>query len=242
MDAPISLSGLDLLIKEWIWLSRDFRNQLSKRLHPRNSSPAVFTSLGLLSGSSPKHLNPAPPKSVAYRASPHKDWEHGKHTQPQPSKGKTDLRTVINSRRLREMVLTPEGSGQWGLPPRSRAVNTSFYGARLPSMSSGAGLPTLPPRVPQGAAVSGERITQGPPRNVVAFGMPAPSEEGFRAVSSDASCRFAVSGRRSDCTTRQSVAYRASPPKNGDTGSVLNRSRQSVKRIWGPLLFLRRRR
>ncbi len=72
--------------------------------------------------------------------------------------------------------------------------------------------------------------------------MPAPSEEGFRAVSSDASCRFAVSGRRSDCTTRQSVAYRASPPKNGDTGSVLNRSRQSVKRIWGPLLFLRRRR
>ncbi len=33
------------------------------------------------------------------------------------------------------------------------------------------------------------------------LGMPAPSEEGFRAVSSDASCRFAVSGRRSDCTT-----------------------------------------
>ncbi len=242
MDAPISPSGLDLLIKEWIWLSRDFRNQLSKRLHSRNSSPAVFTSLGLLSGSSPKHLNSAPPKSVAYRASPHKDWEHGKHTQPQPSKGKTDLRTVINSRRLREMVLTPKGSGQWGLPPRSRAVNTSFYGARLSSTSSGAGLPTLPPRVPQGAAVSGEHISQGPPRNVVACGMPAPSEEGFRAVSSDASCRFAVSGRRSDCTTRQSVAYRASPPKNGDTGSVLNRSRQSVKRIWGPLLFLRRRR
>ncbi len=96
-------------------------------------------------------------------------------------------------------------------------------------MSSGAGLPTLPPRVPQGAAVSGERISQGPPRNVVAFGMPAPSEEGFRAVSSDASCRFAVSGRRSDCTTRQSVAYRASPPKNGDTGTVLNRSRQKCK-------------
>ncbi len=241
MDAPISPSGLDLLIKEWIWLSRDFRNQLSKLLHSRNSSPAVFTSLGLLSGSSPKHLNPAPPKSVAYRASPHKDWEHGKHTQPQPSKGKTDLRTVINSRRLREMVLTPKGSGQWGLPPRSRAVNTSFYGARLSSTSSGAGLPTLPPCVPQGAAVSGEHISQGPPRNVVACGMPAPSEEGFRAVSSDASCRFAVSGRRSDCTTRQSVAYRASPPKNGDTGSVLNRSHQSVKRIWGPLLFLRQR-
>ncbi len=32
--------------------------------------------------------------------------------------------------------------------------------------------------------------------------MPAPSEESFRVVSSDASCRFAVSGRRSDCTTK----------------------------------------
>ncbi len=30
--------------------------------------------------------------------------------------------------------------------------------------------------------------------------MPAPSEEGFRAVSSDASCRFTVSGCRFDCT------------------------------------------
>ncbi len=31
--------------------------------------------------------------------------------------------------------------------------------------------------------------------------MPAPSEEDFRAVSSDTSFRFAVSGHRSDCTT-----------------------------------------
>ncbi len=223
-------------------MSRDFRNQLSKRLHSRKLLPRRIHISGAAEREQPQTSKSSSSQERAYRASPHKDWEHGKHTQPQPSKGKTDLRTVINSRRLREMVLTPEGSGQWGLPPRSRAVNTSFYGARLPSMSSGAGLPTLPPRVPQGAAVSGERISQGPPRNVVAFGMPAPSEEGFRAVSSDASCRFAVSGRRSDCTTRQSVAYRASPPKNGDTGSVLNRSRQSVKRIWGPLLFLRRRR
>ncbi len=33
------------------------------------------------------------------------------------------------------------------------------------------------------------------------LGMPTPSEEGFRAVSSDASCRFAVSGCRSVRTT-----------------------------------------
>ncbi len=129
---------------------------------------------------------------------------------------------------------------RWNGPDaRGRLNFTVPVSLRCPQ---GTGLLSLPPRVPQGAAVSGERISQGPPGNVVAFGMPAPSEEGFRAVSSDASCQFAVSGLRSDCTTRQSVAYRASPPKNGDTGSVLNRSRQSVKRIWGPLLFLKRQR
>ncbi len=36
------------------------------------------------------------------------------------------------------------------------------------------GLPTLPPRVLQGAAVSSERISQGPPGNVVASGFPPP--------------------------------------------------------------------
>ncbi len=41
-------------------------------------------------------------QSVAYRAPPHKDWGHGKHTQPQPSKGKTDLRTVINFKKVAE--------------------------------------------------------------------------------------------------------------------------------------------
>ncbi len=36
------------------------------------------------------------------------------------------------------------------------------------------GLPTLPPRVLQGAVVSSERISQGPPGNVVASGCPPP--------------------------------------------------------------------
>ncbi len=36
------------------------------------------------------------------------------------------------------------------------------------------GLPTLPPRVLQGAAVSSERMSQGPPGNVVASGCPPP--------------------------------------------------------------------
>ncbi len=38
----------------------------------------------------------------------------------------------------------------------------------------GTVLPTLPPRVLQGAAVSGERISQGPPGNVVVLGCPPP--------------------------------------------------------------------
>jgi len=40
-------------------LSRDFRNQLNKQLHSRNSSPAILISPGLLSGSSPKLLSGA---------------------------------------------------------------------------------------------------------------------------------------------------------------------------------------
>ncbi len=40
-------------------LSREFRNQLTKQLHSRNSSPTVLVSPGLLSGSSPKHLSRA---------------------------------------------------------------------------------------------------------------------------------------------------------------------------------------
>ncbi len=38
----------------------------------------------------------------------------------------------------------------------------------------GTVLPTLPPRLLQGTAVSGERLSQGPPRNVVALGFPPP--------------------------------------------------------------------
>ncbi len=55
-------------------------------------------------------------------------------------------------------------------PTRSRSL-TSFNGVRLPSVST---LPTLPPRVPQGTAVSSERISQGPPGNVVALGCSRP--------------------------------------------------------------------
>ncbi len=107
---------------------------------------------------------------MAYRAPPHKDWGHGKHNQPQPSKGKTDLRTVNNSKKAvgkRSWRLRAQASEVEGLTPHF-AVPVSF---RCPQ---GTGLPTLPPRVLQGAAISGERISQGPPRNVVASGCPPP--------------------------------------------------------------------
>ncbi len=52
---PLASSAMQL-----IQLSRDSRKQLNKQLHSRNFSPAVLISPGLLSGSSPKHLKPAP--------------------------------------------------------------------------------------------------------------------------------------------------------------------------------------
>ncbi len=57
MDAPIfPLASSAMQLNR---LSRDFRNQLNKQLHSRNSSPAVLISPGLLSRSSPKHLSRA---------------------------------------------------------------------------------------------------------------------------------------------------------------------------------------
>ncbi len=100
----------------------------------------------------------------------------------------------------------PEGSGQWGLPPppppRSGAGNTSFYGVRLPPVSSGDRSAN-----PATSCASGR---SGLPRAHISrsiqkrsgLGMPAPLRGGFSEwFSSDASCRFAVSERRSDCTT-----------------------------------------
>ncbi len=56
MDAPFFPLTSSVQLSR---LSREFRNQLTKQLHSRNSSPAVLISPGLLSGSSPKHLSRA---------------------------------------------------------------------------------------------------------------------------------------------------------------------------------------
>ncbi len=88
----------------------------------------------------------------------------------------------------------PEGSGQW-------VVNTSFYGVRLPSVSSGdlSGNPAT--SCASGRSGLHQAHISGSTRKRRVLGMPAPSEEDFRAVSSDTSFRFAVLGHRSDCTT-----------------------------------------
>ncbi len=86
-------------------------------------------------------------------------------------------------------------------PPRSGAVNTSFYGVRLPPVSSGDRSANPATSCASGRSGLRRAHISRSTRKRSGLGMPTPSEEGFRAVSSDASCRFAISERHSDCTT-----------------------------------------
>ncbi len=205
MDAPISTSGLfggamNLVVERF----NESANQAAafQKLLPRciHISGAAEREQPQTSKSSSSH-RATQKQSVAYRAPPHKDWGHGKHTQPQPSKCKTDLRTVINSKKARgKRSWHPRAQASEDLPPQSRVVNTSFYGARLPSMSSGDW--SANPATSCASGCSGLQRAHIPrsTRKRSGLGMPAPSEEGFGVVSSDASCRFTASGRHSDCT------------------------------------------
>ncbi len=115
-------------------------------------------------------------QSIACHAPPPKVWGHGKHTQPQPTRGKTDLRTVI---------IAKNAGGKRSWRPRAKAIEDpppqevewSTPDSTVPVFllcPQGTVLPTLPPCVLQGIAVSGERISQGPPGNIVALGCPPP--------------------------------------------------------------------
>ncbi len=75
--------------------------------------------------------------------------------------------------RLREEDLMPKGSGQWGPPEVERSTPHFMVSVSL-QCPQGTVLPTLPLLVLQGAAVSGERISQGPHGNVVALGCSPP--------------------------------------------------------------------
>ncbi len=92
------------------------------------------------------------------------------------------------------MVLMPEGSGQLKLPPRSRFPLP-------PSMSSGNRSANPPTSCASGRCGPWRSHISGSTRKRSGFWDAAPSEEGFRAVSSDSSCRFAVLEHRSDCIT-----------------------------------------
>ncbi len=64
------------------------------------------------------------------------------------------------------------------------------------------GLPTLPPRVLQGAAVSSERISQGPPGNLVASGCPPPLRRVSEQSAQTPPAGSPLQDDRSDCTNR----------------------------------------
>ncbi|CAM4592174.1 unnamed protein product [Leuciscus chuanchicus] len=90
---------------------------------------------------------------------------------------------VLSLRLLSGSSLTPLKRALSTVPLRNRAFPPVLHhknlgdteGAFKPSrLRGGTVLPTLPPLVLQGAAVSGEHISQGPPGNVVASGCPPP--------------------------------------------------------------------
>ncbi|CAM4725499.1 unnamed protein product [Leuciscus chuanchicus] len=143
-------------------------------------------------------------QSVSSRAPPQKSRGHGGRSQTQQSSrgdrsanpatsgvtGRSGLRRAHISRSTRKRsglgmpAPSEEGAGAVCLVVPCRCAVTGRrtdystagekYGAVSLRCPQGTVLPTLPPLVLQGAAVSGEHISQGPPGNVVASGCPPP--------------------------------------------------------------------
>ncbi|CAM4693006.1 unnamed protein product [Leuciscus chuanchicus] len=164
LDAPVSTQGLfGDAVNSAVAKSQEASKQEAalQKLLPRRSS------LRLLSGSSLSHLKRAlstvPLRNRAFPpVLPHKNLGDTEGAlKPSSLRGvKRICGPLLPPRRL--LGKSPDVRGlrtNEGSPPRSRA---------------GTVLPTLPPPVLQGAAVSGEHISQGPPGNVVASGCPLP--------------------------------------------------------------------
>ncbi len=98
-------------------------------------------------------------------------------------------------------------------PPPSKPNFTMSVSLRCPQ---GTVLPTLPPLVLQGVAVSGERISRGPPGNVVALGCLPPPRRVSERSAQTTSCRFASSGHRSG------RLYFIVPKKDGGLRPILD--------------------
>ncbi|XP_067245130.1 uncharacterized protein, partial [Chanodichthys erythropterus] len=92
--------------------------------------------------------------SVAARAPPQRAWGSGRPAQPKPSRGRTDLRAVILAPEGFEAVLMSVGQEPMRAAPSEgsrRKIHLKAASLRRPQ---GIVMPTLPPRVRQGAAVS----------------------------------------------------------------------------------------
>ncbi len=207
MSAPVSSSGpfgdaVNSVVERFQESAKQaaaFQKLLSRRIHISGAAKREQHQTSKTSSS----YRAAQKQSTAYHAPPPRDWGHGKHTQPQSSKGKADLRTVINYKKAagkRSWRLRAQAIEDTPPHPRSRVVNTSFYGARLPSMSSGDRSANPATSCASGRSGLRRAHISRSTRKRSGLEMPTPSEEGFREVSSDASCRYTVSGCRSDCT------------------------------------------
>ncbi len=179
MDAPIFPLASSAM--QSIRLSKDFRNQLNKQLHSRNSSSAVLISPGLLSGSSPKHL-----RQLLLPCRRDREW-----LIVLPHLNNGDMGSTVNLslrsikriwgpllflRKLRGRSPDARGLRQMRTPPPpqvERSTPNFTVSVSLQCLQRTV-LPTQRPPVLQVAAVSGERISQGPPGNVVALGCPPP--------------------------------------------------------------------
>ncbi|XP_048030341.1 uncharacterized protein LOC125257733 [Megalobrama amblycephala] len=145
----------------------DAVNSVVERFQEANKQAAAFQKLlprrSFTPGAVPQHQQPQSSKasssqqhranqkqSVSTRAPPQRFGGSGGRSQPQPSRGKTDLRNVIIAKK-----------------------------------AAGAILPTLPPRVLQGAVVPSEQTPRYPPGNVAALGCSPPlrrvSEQSVRS-------------------------------------------------------------
>ncbi|XDV19881.1 hypothetical protein PO909_025279 [Leuciscus waleckii] len=206
LDAPVSTQGLfGDAVNSAVAKSQEASKQAAalQKLLPRRSS------LRLLSGSSLTHLKRAlstvPLRNRAFPpVLPHKNLGDTEGAlKPSSLRGvKRICGPLLPPRRL--LGKSPDVRGlrtNEGSPPRSRAVNTSFHGARLSSVPSGDRSAN-----PAASGVTGRsglrraHISRST-RKRSGLGMPAPSEEGARAVCSVVPCRCAVTGRRTDYST-----------------------------------------
>ncbi|CAM4618530.1 unnamed protein product [Leuciscus chuanchicus] len=206
LDAPVSTQGLfGDAVNSAVAKSQEASKQAAalQKLLPRRSS------LRLLSGSSLTHLKRAlstvPLRNRAFPpVLPHKNLGDTEGAlKPSSLRGVKRICGPLSPPR-RLLGKSPDVRGlrtNEGSPPRSRAVNTSFHGARLSSVPSGDRSAN-----PAASGVTGRsglrraHISRSTQKRS-GLGMPAPSEEGARAVCSVVPCRCAVTGRRTDYST-----------------------------------------